>query len=306
MATHPHHPHHSIAAEAQAAEPTSDATLRKPAPGLHVVATPIGNAEDITLRALATLKGVAAIVCEDTRVTSKLLARHGIRAPLLAYHEHNAAEMRPKLLARLAAGEALALLSDAGTPLVSDPGYKLVRDAIDGGLAVTHLPGPSAVLTALVLSGLPSDRFLFAGFPPPKQVARRSWLGELASVPATLIFYETAPRLADSLADMASVLGDRGAAVARELTKLFEEVRRDTLEALAAHYDSAGPPKGEIAIVVGPPLAPAAATAETIDQQLRVALRSSSVRDAAAAVAIATGWKRQDVYARALALAGKS
>src|SRR3954464_1006640 len=137
MATHPHHPHHSIAAEAQAAEPTSDTALRKPAPGLHVVATPIGNAEDITLRALTTLKGVAAIACEDTRVPSKLLARHGIRAPLLAYHEHNAAEMRPKLLARLAAGEALALLSDAGTPLVSDPGYKLVRDAIDGGLAVT-------------------------------------------------------------------------------------------------------------------------------------------------------------------------
>ena len=270
-----------------------------------MVATPIGNAEDITLRALHTLQGVDAIACEDTRVTSKLLTRHGIRAPLLAYHEHNAAEMRPRLLTRLQAGEAIALLSDAGTPLVSDPGYKLVRDVIDAGLAVTHLPGPSAVLTALVLSGLPSDRFLFAGFPPPKGAARRTWLQELAAVPATLIFYETAPRLALSLADMAAVLGDRPAAVARELTKLFEEVRRDSLAALATHYDQAGPPKGEIAIVVAPPSAPAPVTEATIDALLGEALAGMSVRDAAAQVAAATGWKRQEVYARALLLAGK-
>jgi 16S rRNA (cytidine1402-2'-O)-methyltransferase len=275
------------------------------AAGLYVVATPIGNADDITLRALKTLKAVDVIACEDTRVTAKLLARHAIRRPLLAYHDHNAPEMRPKLLARLAAGEKIALLSDAGTPLVSDPGYKLVREAIEQTIAVTHLPGPSAPLAALVLSGLPSDRFLFAGFPPSKSSQRRTWLEELARVPATLIFFEGASRLVDSLADMAKVLGDRPAAVARELTKRFEEVRREPLSDLAARYAASGPPKGEIVIVVAPPLAAEPATAESVDNQLRAALESTSVRDAAASVAAATGWRRQDVYARALRLSGK-
>jgi len=272
---------------------------------LAVVATPIGNAGDITLRALAALRSCDAIVCEDTRVSAKLLARHGIRRPLVAYHEHNAERMRPKILARLRAGESLALISDAGTPLVSDPGYKLLRAAIAEGLPVTTLPGPSAALAALVLSGLPPDRFFFAGFLPPKAAARRQALGELAAVPATLIVFEAPGRLASSLADMAAVLGPRPAAVARELTKLFEEVRRDDLAALARHYAEAGAPLGEVVVVIGPPgdarLAGEAAGAAT-DAALRQALGRMSLRDAVDAVATATGQPRRAVYARALVL----
>ncbi|HKW54400.1 MAG TPA: 16S rRNA (cytidine(1402)-2'-O)-methyltransferase, partial [Stellaceae bacterium] len=186
------------------------------------------------------LRGVDAIACEDTRVTAKLLARHCIAVPLLAYHDHNAARMRPLLLERLRRGEAIALVSDAGTPLVSDPGFKLVREAITLSLPVTTLPGPSAALAALVLSGLPSDRFLFAGFLPPKTAARRRALAELGAVPATLVFFEGASRLADALGDMAETLGDREAAVAREITKLYEEVRRGSLRELGAHYEGAG------------------------------------------------------------------
>lgn len=276
-------------------------------PGLYIIATPIGNADDITLRALATLRGVDAIACEDTRVTAKLLARHGIAASLLAYHEHNAERMRPVLLERLRRGAAVALVSDAGTPLVSDPGFKLIRAAIGEGLAVTALPGPSAVLTALVLAGLPSDRFLFGGFLPPKEVARRRLLVELARVPATLIFFETAPRLVASLADLAAVLGARQAAVTRELTKLYEEIRRGSLAELAAHYAAAGPPKGEIVLVVAPPSGEAPTlTAETLDARLTAALAEMSVKDAAAAVANATGLPRRTVYARALELAERS
>ncbi|WP_448191808.1 16S rRNA (cytidine(1402)-2'-O)-methyltransferase [Azospirillum sp. sgz301742] len=274
----------------------------KPAAGLYVVATPIGNAADITLRALDTLKRAGAIACEDTRVTSKLMGLHGVTTPLVSYHEHNAERMRPVLIERMQAGEAIALVSDAGTPLVSDPGYKLVRACVEAGVPVTALPGPSAVLTGLVLSGLPSDRFLFAGFLPNKSAARRTALGELAAVPATLIFYESAQRLADSLADMAAVLGPREAAMARELTKLYEEVRRGPLPDLAAHYEQAGPPKGEVVIVVAPPGAEAEAQAVDVDTALREALGRLSVRDAAAEVALMTGRPKREVYARALEL----
>ncbi|MFM2042705.1 MAG: rRNA ((1402)-2-O)-methyltransferase [Pseudomonadota bacterium] len=284
-------------------EPSGPGGARKP-PGLYIVATPIGNAGDITLRALDTLKGVDAIACEDTRVTSKLLGRYGIRTTLLPYHDHNAATMRPRILARVAGGQAVALVSDAGTPLISDPGYKLVRDAAAAGLPVTHLPGASAALTALVLSGLPSDRFLFAGFLPSKQGARRTELEGLKPVQATLVLYESAQRLADLLADAADILGGREAAVARELTKMFEEVRRGTLPDLAAHYAAAGPPKGEVVVVIAPPPAGEAATeAADLDRLLRDALKTMSVRDAAASVATATGQPRKAVYARALELA---
>jgi len=283
---------------------SDDPAGRQPAEGLVIVATPIGNRHDITLRALALLASVDLVACEDTRVTGKLLTLHGIRAKLQAYHEHNAASVRPLLLARLAKGERIALVSDAGTPLVSDPGYKLVRAAIAAGIPVGVAPGPSAVLAALVLSGLPSDRFFFAGFLPPREAARRSALSELAPIRASLIFFEAPSRLAEALADMAAVLGDRDAAVARELTKLFEEVRRDRLSALAAHYRDAGPPKGELVVTVGPPAAVEAPAAADLDEQLRAALAAHSLRDAVAAVAAATGLPRRAVYRRALALTG--
>jgi 16S rRNA (cytidine1402-2'-O)-methyltransferase len=273
--------------------------------GLHLVATPIGNLGDITQRALDLLRRVDLIVCEDTRVTAKLLARYAIAARMLPYHEHNAERMRPELLRRLAEGGAIALVSDAGTPLVSDPGYKLVREAIAQNHPVTALPGASASLTALLLSGLPPDRFLFAGFLPARSGERRRDLESLAGVPATLIFYESAHRLAESLRDMADMLGDRSAAVARELTKLHEEVRRGALVDLAAHYDKGGPPKGEIVIVVGPPAAGAdRSSAADLDAALSQALAQMTLKDAVAAVAAATGRPRREIYARALALAG--
>jgi 16S rRNA (cytidine1402-2'-O)-methyltransferase len=262
-------------------------------PGLYVVATPIGHAQDLTIRARALLGRVDAIACEDTRVTAKLLALHGIRAPLLSYHEHNAERVRPLLIERLRRGEAIALVSDAGTPLVSDPGFKLVRDAIAEGLAVTAIPGASASLAALVVSGLPSDRFFFAGF-----------LTELTSIHATLIWFESGPRLADSLGDAARVLGDRPCAVARELTKLHEEVRRGRLGELAAHYREAGPPKGEIVVVAGPPEPALPIDDREIDRQLAEALAGHGVAAAAAAVAAGTGLPRRVLYARALALKG--
>jgi 16S rRNA (cytidine1402-2'-O)-methyltransferase len=269
-----------------------------------LVATPIGNLDDITLRALKVLAAADLVACEDTRTTGRLLALLGVKAPpLTAYHDHNAERARPGLLARLRQGAVVALVSDAGTPLVSDPGYRLVRACLAEGLAVTSLPGPSAVLTALQLSGLPSDRFLFAGFLPPKAAARRTVLGELAGVPASLVFYESPRRLADALAAMAAVLGPRDAAVARELTKLYEEVRRDSLPGLAAHYAAVEPPKGEVVVVVGPPAPPPPVGDDEIDARLRQALASLSPRDAAAAVAAATGLPRRQVYGRAVALA---
>ncbi len=280
----------------------------KPAPGLYIVATPIGNLRDITLRALDILAGVDLIVCEDTRVTGKLLKAHGISTPMAGYHDHNAERVRPGLLARLGQGGAMALVSDAGTPLISDPGYKLVRACAGDGLEVFALPGPSAALAALVVSGLPSDRVTFAGFPPARRGARRRLFETFVRVPGTLVFFESARRLASSLADMASVLGPRHAAVARELTKLHEEVRRGSLDELAAHYQAAGPPKGEVVVVVGGPETDEAA--ERLDQaaldgKLSAALAEMSVRDAAAAIAAETGLGRRTVYERALALAGR-
>jgi len=272
------------------------------AAGLYIVATPIGNLRDITLRALDILAAADVIACEDTRVTEKLMSRYGLAGRRLAYHEHNAERMRPLLIEKLKAGGTVALVSDAGTPLISDPGFKLVRAAIGEGIAVTTLPGPSAALAALVLSGLPSDRFFFQGFLPPKEAARRRVLGEIANLSATLIVYETGPRLAATLADMAELLGDRPAAVARELTKLYEELHRSGLAALAAHYAAAGAPKGEIVIVVGGADAAAreAVSDDELDAALDAALATMSVKDASAAVAEATGRPRRDVYQRAL------
>jgi 16S rRNA (cytidine1402-2'-O)-methyltransferase len=270
---------------------------------LALVATPIGNLGDISSRALETLRQADVIACEDTRVTGNLLSKFEIHRPTLPYHDHNAETMRPKLMERLEHGETVALVSDAGMPLISDPGYKLVRAATEAGIDVTVIPGPSAPLAALVLSGLPSDRFLFAGFLPVKDGARRQALQELKAVPATLLFFETGPRLAASLATCADVLGDRPAAVARELTKLHEEVRRDSLAALARHYHDNGAPKGEIVVVIGAPLADAAEF--DVDAALATALREMGVKDAASAVAVASGKPRREIYARALALAGR-
>src|SRR5580698_3082235 len=274
------------------------------APGLHVVATPIGNLRDITLRAIATLAAAEAVIAEDTRVSHNLLAHYGVTTPLIAYHEHNAAAVRPHLLARLAEGAALALISDAGTPLVSDPGFKLVTEALAAGIAVTSVPGPSAVLAALVVAGLPTDRFFFEGFLPPKSAARRARINELAFVPATLVFFESPRRLVEMLTDLAAELGDRPAAVARELTKLYETVRRGALAELAAHYGGEEPPRGEIVVLVGPPDAAAPVAEDELDRLLHRALESLSVKDAAAAVSAQTGAPRRQVYARALTLAG--
>ena len=272
--------------------------------GLVLVATPIGNAADITLRALDILRNAHTVACEDTRVTSKLFALHGVSAKLTAYHEHNAAKVRPSLIKRLKNGESVALVSDAGTPMVSDPGFSLVRECIAEGIPVTAAPGASSVLTALQLSGLPTDRFMFAGFLPTKSGARKKALAEVAGVPATLVFLESPKRLAASLADMADVLGPRHAAMARELTKMFEEVRRAPLDEMARHFAQAGPPKGEVTVVVAPPSAESRKySPEEVDEALREALKTNRVRDAAAFVSLSAGWSKREVYARALALA---
>lgn len=269
-------------------------------PGLYVVATPIGNLRDITLRAVDVLRGVDLVLAEDTRVTRKLLDAHGISPRITSYHDHNAAAVRPRVIALLAEGRRVALVSDAGTPLISDPGYKLVEAALEAGAKVIPIPGPSALLAALVASGLPSDRFLFAGFLPAKAGARRRALAELAGVPATLIFYEGASRLPESLADMAEVFGPRRAAVARELTKRFEEVRRGALPELTASYSA--PPKGEVVVVVGPPPEPEAPEEAVLDAALKAALAELPVKGAAAQVAEQFGIPRKEAYARALAL----
>ncbi|MBO6677518.1 16S rRNA (cytidine(1402)-2'-O)-methyltransferase [Parvibaculum sp.] len=274
------------------------------APGLYVTATPIGNAADITARALEVLARADLVLCEDTRVTSKLFAIHNISAKTAPYHDHNASEMRPRILKRLEAGEAIALVSDAGTPLVSDPGLKLVQEAVAAGHNVTALPGASSVLAALTLAGLPTDRFFFAGFLSSKQEARRRELAELAAIPSTLVFLESANRLAAVLADMAAALGGRQAAVARELTKKFEEVRRGSLGDLAAHYAEAGAPKGEIVIVTGPPEKRAALCAHEVDAMIENALARATLKDAVAEIVAMTGLPRREIYARALELSG--
>lgn len=282
------------------------AEAEKLAPGLHVVATPIGNLRDISLRALSTLAAAEAVIAEDTRVTKTLLAHYGITTPLIAYHEHNAHVVRPQLLARLSGGGALALVSDAGTPLVSDPGFKLVAEAVAAGVAVTSVPGASAVLAALVVAGLPTDRFFFEGFLPSKSAARRARLAELATVPGTLVFFESARRVAETLEDCAAVLGTREAAVARELTKHFESVRRGPLPELAREIAEGEPLRGEIVLLVGPPMEGAAEISEaSIDDRIRAAMKTHSMKDAAAIVAGETGQPRRRVYARALQLAGE-
>ena len=280
---------------------------RKPSPpleaGLYVVSTPIGNLRDITLRALDILAAASRVYAEDTRVARKLLDAYGLKPPLGQYHEHNAEAARAEILEALARGEAIALISDAGTPLISDPGFKLTRAALEAGRKVIPIPGASAALAGLIASGLPSDRFLFAGFLPAKQGARRTALAELADVDATLIVYETGPRLAESLADMAAALGPRQAAVARELTKMFEETRRETLSELAAHYAQAGAPKGEIVVLAGPP-APSEVSDAALDTFLTEALSEGGVKHAAQRAADELGVPRKRAYARALFLKG--
>jgi len=285
--------------DAAAACKPSDATDLT---GLLVVATPIGNLSDITLRALRVLAGVDLVLCEDTHLTGNLLKRHGIQARLFSYHEHNAKSVRPTLMKRLKHGESMALVSDAGTPLISDPGYRLVEAARQEGVPVTALPGPSSAINALVLSGLPADRFLFQGFLPNKSRARRKVLAELQGVPATLVFLESAKRLAGSLRDMAAVLGDRDGAVVREMTKVFEETRPGSLTALADLYAGEGPPKGEVVVVVAPPPEVAMIDDGELESRLREALASLSVKDAAQLIAGETGQPRKTVYQRALAI----
>lgn len=270
-------------------------------PGLYIVSTPIGNLRDITLRALDVLAGAEEVLAEDTRVAGKLMSAYGLKPRLSPYHDHNGAARRPELIKRLQDGAIIALISDAGTPLVSDPGWKLAHDAVAAGIKVIPVPGASAMLAGLVASGLPSDKFMFAGFLPPKSAARRAALKSLKAVPATLIFYESGPRLASTIEDMAEELGDRDVVIARELTKLFEETRHGKLSDMARHYAEKGPPKGEIVVLVGPPQA-VDVTPEQIDAALRDALADQPTKSAANAVAEALGLPKREVYQRALQL----
>jgi len=279
------------------------------APGLYLVATPIGAARDVTLRALDILGAADLVAAEDTRTARRLMEIHGVRRDarsLLPYHDHNGPAMRPRLLAALAEGRSVALVSEAGTPLVADPGWRLAAEAIAAGHAVHAAPGASALLAALSVAGLPTDRFLFAGFPPPRAAARARSLAGLAAVPATLVFYESPRRLAASLAAMAEAFGaDRPAAVCRELTKRFEEVRRGLLGELAAAYAAEAEPRGEVVVVIGPPGEAAPPQAEAVDAEIAAALARASVRDAAAEVAARLRLKRREVYARALEIAAR-
>lgn len=273
--------------------------------GLYLVSTPIGTASDITLRALDILANADVLAAEDTRNTRKLMDIHGValnKRPLMPYHDHNGPAQRPRILAAIKDGKSVAYVSDAGTPLIADPGYRLAADAISEGLPVTSAPGASALLAALAVAGLPTDRFLFAGFPPVKAVAKAKFLAEFARVPATLVFYESPRRLADCLSAMeAAYGGNRRVAVCRELTKKFEEVRRGTLAELAEQYGQENAPKGEVVIVVGPPINEAASE-QDIDEALRSALKTLSVKDAAKEAAEALNLPRKQLYARALEL----
>ncbi|QKP78650.1 16S rRNA (cytidine(1402)-2'-O)-methyltransferase [Methyloligella sp. GL2] len=274
-------------------------------PGLYLVATPIGNLADISLRALAVLAKADLVACEDTRHSGRLLSHFGIAAQLTPYHEHNASKARPALLAKLEKGARIAVISDAGTPLISDPGYKLVREALDAGISVTAIPGASATLAALSSAGLPTDSFFFAGFLPPKSAARKARLGELKSVPGTLLFYETASRLPAMVADLASVLGDREAALAKELTKLHETVSRGRLNALAVELSETSSLKGEYVVLAGPPGEEAEIGDADIAEALKRELATSSLRDAARSVAAALKVKRSRVYQLGLSLTGE-
>ena len=268
-------------------------------PGLYIVATPIGNLSDLSPRAASVLARAALIAVEDSRVTARLLRHIGVKRPMTPYHDHNADRVRPGLVARMAS-EAVALVSDAGTPLISDPGYKLVRDARAAGVPIVTIPGPCAAIAALTLAGLPSDRFLFAGFLPAKAKARADAIAELAGLRATLVFYESGPRLAAALAALHAGLGDRDAAVAREISKMFEQTVAGTLAKLAARYAEA-PPKGEIVIVVAPPGEAARAEID-VDTALAEALDRLSPAQAASEIAKVTGLAKSDLYKRALAL----
>ena len=271
--------------------------------GLLLIATPIGNLADVTARAAGALATLDLLLCEDTRVTARLLGHLDVQPAVRPYHDHNADRQRPDIIARLHAGAQIGLVSDAGTPLVNDPGYKLVRACIEEGIPVTALPGPSAPIVALLLSGLPPDRFYFGGFLPNRKTARRAAMAAVANLDATLLFFESARRLTACLADAAAVLGDRPAAVARELTKRYEEVRRDRLAVLAAHYADVGPPKGEIVVVIGgADAASAQLDAASLDSRLRAAMAQASVKDAAVIVAGETGLPRKTIYAQALKL----
>jgi 16S rRNA (cytidine1402-2'-O)-methyltransferase len=292
---------------ARAGEVLADLVERPLLPGLYLVATPIGNLGDISLRALSVLAHADLIAAEDTRHSRKLLSHFNIAGELTPYHEHNAAKERPRLLARLRAGSSVALISDAGTPLISDPGYKLVREALDEGFMVTSIPGASAALAALTSAGLPTDTFLFAGFLPAKSGPRRARLEELKSIPATLVFFETAPRLEKSLADTNEVLGAREAAVAKELTKLHETVTRGTLDRLAAESSENSALKGELVVVVAPPTEDRAGiTDEKIVEQLGKALNLESFRDAVRSVSEVLQVPRSRVYEVGLSLKPKA
>ena len=271
------------------------------ASGLYVVATPIGNLRDITLRALDVLRHADMILAEDTRQTRKLLGAYDIKTPLTAYHDHNAAKRVPAIIKEIEAGRAIALVSDAGTPLVSDPGFKLVRGCAQAGLEVFPLPGASAVLAGLVKSGLPSDRFMFAGFLPPKSAARKTALETLASIKASLIFFETGPRIAASLADMAQVFGPREAVLTRELTKRYEEARRGSFEALIQSCEQ-NPPKGELVVLVGPPQGDDIWPEATVIAALNSLIGEMGLKRASTEVAEQSGWAKRDVYQLALSL----
>jgi len=282
-------------------DPVTVHKTHRPDPGLHIVATPIGNLDDMTLRAARTLATADLVLAEDSRVTARLLDRLGVRPKMAVYNDHNAARMRSSVIADLEAGKSVALVSDAGTPLISDPGFKLVHAARQAGITVYGLPGACAAITALSIAGLPSDRFMFLGFLPPKQMARRTALTEIRTIKATLILYEGPSRLPALLADMAAVLGPRSGAVARELTKLHEEVRTGTLQELADFYADAGPPRGEIVVLAGPPAETEIGAAD-IDQLLADALQEHRLKTAVDQVAQMTGAPRREVYQRALAL----
>lgn len=270
-------------------------------PGLYVVATPIGNLRDITLRALDTLSGADIILAEDTRQTRKLLTAYNITTPLSPYHDHNAAKRLPGVIKDLEAGKVIALVSDAGTPLVSDPGFKLVRAAVEAGIDVFPLPGASAVLAGLVKSGLPSDRFMFAGFLPPKSGARKTALEDFTSVKATLVFFETGPRIAACLKDMAEVFGARDAVLTRELTKRYEEARHGSFESLIASV-KAEPPRGELVLLVGPPQISERWSESEVISALKVQIPELGVKRASAEIAAQCGWPKRDVYQLALKL----
>jgi len=272
-----------------------------PEPGLNIVSTPIGNLRDITLRALDALTGADRILAEDTRVARKLLDAYGISGKISPYHDHNGAKARPEILQALADGERVVLISDAGTPLISDPGYKLVREAVEAGHPVRALPGASALLTGLAAAGLPSDAFFFAGFLPPRTGSRKNRLKEIAAIPGTLIFYESGPRLAASLADIATILGEREAVVARELTKKFEEYRRGSVSGLAGFYAGSGAPRGEITLLIGPGNGGNDVQID-VDAELRALIPALGVKGAAAKVAEATGLGKRDLYTRAQSL----